>query len=70
MRGIAIWRHWSKPHPHGALPPITYRSGGPENVEMRKAPVTFSKVEKALSRNVRADYACDWNDNGVNKKNK
>lgn len=25
------------PHPHGALPPITYRSGGLENPEIRKA---------------------------------
>lgn len=25
------------PHPHGALPPITYRSGGLENAEIRKA---------------------------------
>lgn len=25
------------PHPHGALPPITYRSGGLENSEIRKA---------------------------------
>lgn len=27
----------SGPHPHGALPPITYRSGGLENAEIRKA---------------------------------
>jgi predicted ATPase len=27
----------SGPHPHGALPPITYRSGGLENLEIRKA---------------------------------
>ncbi|WP_201712580.1 AAA family ATPase [Acidiphilium sp. C61] len=25
------------PHPHGSLPPISYRSGGLENVEIRKA---------------------------------
>jgi len=25
------------PHPHGALPPISYRSGGLENTEIRKA---------------------------------
>ncbi|WP_104493658.1 TrlF family AAA-like ATPase [Paracoccus denitrificans] len=25
------------PHPHGALPPITYKSGGLENAEIRKA---------------------------------
>ena len=25
------------PHPHGALPPITYTSGGLENAEIRKA---------------------------------
>jgi DNA repair exonuclease SbcCD ATPase subunit len=25
------------PHPHGSLPPITYRSGGLENAEIRKA---------------------------------
>ena len=25
------------PHPHGALPPISYRSGGLENAEIRKA---------------------------------
>ena len=27
----------SGPHPHGALPPITYQSGGLENAEIRKA---------------------------------
>lgn len=27
----------SGPHPHGALPPITYRSGGLESAEIRKA---------------------------------
>jgi hypothetical protein len=27
----------SGPHPHGALPPISYRSGGLENTEIRKA---------------------------------
>lgn len=27
----------SGPHPHGALPPITYKSGGLENAEIRKA---------------------------------
>ncbi|AMZ75248.1 phosphotransferase [Pseudomonas fluorescens] len=27
----------SGPHPHGALPPITYRSGGLENADIRKA---------------------------------
>lgn len=27
----------SGPHPHGALPPISYRSGGLENAEIRKA---------------------------------
>lgn len=27
----------SGPHPHGALPPITYRSGGLENAEIRRA---------------------------------
>lgn len=27
----------SGPHPHGSLPPITYRSGGLENAEIRKA---------------------------------
>jgi len=25
------------PHPHGALPPISYRSGGLESAEIRKA---------------------------------
>jgi hypothetical protein len=27
----------SGPQPHGALPPITYRSGGLESAEIRKA---------------------------------
>jgi hypothetical protein len=50
----------SGPHPHGALPPITYRSGGLENAVIRKAVCDILEGGEEHSRRGRAGCGSDW----------
>ena len=45
------------PHPHGSLPPISYRSGGLENAEIRKAVCDILEGGEGAFQERRADCA-------------